>query len=83
VNKLHDKITSHIPYVMFLAAVAYYHANNEERESDDNTVEIEYFQTMLPIWLLKRTAKFSEAQTAMSERFSGEHIVSVHTPGLE
>lgn len=83
VNKLHDKITSHIPYVMFLAAVAYYHAINEERETDDNTIEIEYFQTMLPIWLLKRTAKFSEAQTAMSERFTGEHIVSIHTPGLE
>lgn len=83
VNKLHDKIKSHIPYVMFLAAISYYHAINEKRESDDNTIEIEYFQTMLPIWLLKRTAKFSEAQTAMSERFVGEHQVSIHTPGVE
>lgn len=83
VNKLHDKITSHIPYVMFLSAVSFYHAINEQRTSDDDTVEIEYFQTMLPIWLLKRTAKFSEAQNAMAERFSGEHQVMIHTPGME
>ncbi|MDM8365656.1 ParM/StbA family protein [Bacillus thuringiensis] len=83
VNKLHDKITSHIPYVMFLSAVSFYHAINEQRESDDDTVEIEYFQTMLPIWLLKRTAKFSEAQNAMAERFTGEHQVTIHTPGME
>lgn len=83
VNKLHDKITSPIPYVMFLSAVSFYHAINETRESDDNTVEIEYFQTMLPIWLLKRTAKFSEAQNAMAERFAGEHEVTIHTPGME
>lgn len=83
VNKLHDKITSHIPYVMFLSAVSFYHAINEQRESDDDTVEIEYLQTMLPIWLLKRTAKFSEAQNAMAERFTGEHQVTIHTPGME
>ncbi|PDY47477.1 ParM/StbA family protein [Bacillus pseudomycoides] len=83
VNKLHDKTTSHIPYVMFLSAVSFYHAINEQRESDDDTVNIEYFQTMLPIWLLKRTAKFSEAQNAMAERFTGEHQVTVHTPGME
>ncbi|CAI8820758.1 plasmid segregation protein ParM [Bacillus pseudomycoides] len=83
VNKLHDKITSHIPYVMFLSAVSFYHAINEQRTSDDDTVEIEYFQTMLPIWLLKRTAKFSEAQNAMAERFNGEHQVMIHTPGME
>ncbi|MGG1152677.1 ParM/StbA family protein [Bacillus wiedmannii] len=83
VNKLHDKITSPIPYVMFLSSVSFYHAINENRESDDNTVEIEYFQTMLPIWLLKRTAKFSEAQNAMAGRFAGEHEVTIHTPGME
>lgn len=83
VNKLHDKITSHIPYVMFLSAVSFYHAINEQRESGDDTVNIEYFQTMLPIWLLKRTAKFSEAQNAMAERFTGEHQVTIHTPGME
>ncbi|MDF9513029.1 hypothetical protein COJ60_26215 [Bacillus cereus] len=83
VNKLHDKITSPIPYVMFLSAVSFYHAINEQHESDDNIIEIEYFQTMLPIWLLKRTAKFSEAQNAMAERFAREHEVTIHTPGME
>nr|MCX3303353.1 hypothetical protein [Bacillus pacificus] len=83
VNILHDKITSPIPYVMFLSAVSFYHAINETRESDDNTIEIIYIQTMLPIWLLKRTAKFSEAQNAMAERFAGEHEVTIHTPGME
>ena len=68
---------------MFLSVVSFYHAINEAHESDDNTVEIEYFQTMLPIWLLKRTAKFSEAQNAMAERFAGEHEVTIHTPGME
>ncbi|TKA00354.1 hypothetical protein FA950_28055 [Bacillus thuringiensis] len=83
VNKLHDKITSSIPYVMFLAAVSFYHAIHENSESSDHTVEIEYFQTMLPIWLLKRTNKFSEAQNAMAKRFAGEHKVTIHTPGME
>lgn len=83
VNKLHDKITSPIPYVMFLSAISFYHAINKQQAPDDNTVEIKYFQTMLPIWLLKRTAKFSEAQNAMAERFAGEHEVTIHTPGME
>ncbi|HDR8450478.1 ParM/StbA family protein [Bacillus cereus] len=83
VNKLHDKIISPIPYVMFLSAVSFYHAINEQHESDDNIIAIEYFQTMLPIWLLKRTAKFSEAQNAMAEKFAREHEVTIHTPGME
>jgi plasmid segregation protein ParM len=81
VNKLHDKINSHIPYVMFLAATAYYQAL--KGKNDESEVEIEYFSTMLPIWLLKRTNKFSEAQSAMADRFLGEHTVDVLTPGLE
>ena len=39
--------------------------------------EIEYFQTMLPIWLLKRTA--NEA----SWRKVAQHEVTIHTPGME
>lgn len=80
VNKLHDKIKSHIPYVMFLAGLAYYHAIEGE---ETNKIDVEYFQTMLPIWLLKRTNKFSEAQNEMAQRFFGEHYVTVHTPGME
>ncbi len=53
INKLHNKITSHIPYITFLAAVAYYHALYA-KDKKDNTIEIDYFSTMLPIWLLKK-----------------------------
>jgi plasmid segregation protein ParM len=82
INKLHDKTESEIPYVMFLASVAYYNllkGNGKE----DNRVNIDYFSTMLPIWLLKKTNKFSEMQNKMAGRFKGEHQVKVLTPGLE
>jgi plasmid segregation protein ParM len=82
INKLHDKTESEIPYVMFLASVAYYNVlkgNNKE----DNRVNIDYFSTMLPIWLLKKTNKFSEMQNKMAGRFKGEHQVKILTPGLE
>ncbi|MEK4448652.1 hypothetical protein N1I81_22720 [Bacillus sp. FSL M8-0052] len=81
IKRLHNKVESHIPYVMFLAATAYYQALNGERE--DNHVEIEYFQTMLPIWLLKRLNKFSEMQEKMASRFIGSHQIKVLTLGME
>ncbi|KYC76849.1 hypothetical protein B4092_4902 [Bacillus licheniformis] len=81
IKRLHNKVESHIPYVMFLAATAYYQALNGERE--DNHVEIEYFQTMLPIWLLKRLNKFSEMQEKMASRFIGTHQIKVLTLGME
>ncbi|MCY8151340.1 MULTISPECIES: hypothetical protein [Bacillus subtilis group] len=81
IKRLHNKVESHIPYVMFLAATAYYQALNGERE--DNHVEIDYFQTMLPIWLLKRLNKFSEMQEKMASRFIGTHQIKVLTLGME
>ncbi|MED1738181.1 hypothetical protein P4U97_01355 [Bacillus swezeyi] len=81
IKKLHNKVESHIPYVMFLAATAYYQALHGQRE--DNHVEIEYFQTMLPIWLLKRLNKFSEMQEKMASRFIGTHQIKVLTLGME
>ncbi|PGT50119.1 hypothetical protein COD86_29080 [Bacillus cereus] len=81
VNKMHDKINSPIPYVSFLGAIAYYHALNADKE--DNEVEIENMNMMLPIWLLKREEKFSVAHKKMEERFIGEHEVKVLTPGME
>ncbi|MDA1742255.1 ParM/StbA family protein [Bacillus cereus] len=81
VKRMHDKIDSPIPYVSFLSAVAYYHALNAKPEDTD--VEIDYMSMMLPIWLLKRESKFSVAQNKMSNRFLKEHIVTVHTPGME
>ncbi|MDP4106354.1 MAG: ParM/StbA family protein [Bacillota bacterium] len=82
INKLHDKTESEIPYVMFLASVAYYNVLKGNGK-EDNRVNIDYFSTMLPIWLLKKTNKFSEMQNKMAGRFKGEHQVAVLTPGLE
>lgn len=81
INKLHNKITSHIPYVTFLAAIAYYHALKAE-DVEDTEIEINYFSTMLPIWLLKKSATFGEAQTAMADRFAKKHAFKIHTPGF-
>lgn len=81
IKKLHNKAESHIPYVTFLAAVAYYHAIKGKTE--DTHVEIDSFQTMLPIWLLKKLNKFSEMQAKMAERFLGAHELTIHTLGLE
>ncbi|CAI6329862.1 Alp7A family actin-like protein [Bacillus subtilis] len=81
IKKLHNKVESHIPYVMFLAAVAYFQAI--EGEPSDNEVTIEYFSTMLPIWLLKKLNKFSEMQNKMAAKFEGTHQVKVLTLGME
>jgi plasmid segregation protein ParM len=82
INKLHDKTESEIPYVMFLASVAYYNVLKGNGK-EDNKVNINYFSTMLPIWLLKKTNKFSDMQNKMARRFEGEHQVAILTPGLE
>jgi plasmid segregation protein ParM len=82
INKLHDKTESEIPYVMFLASVAYYNVL-KGKGKEDNRVDINYFSTMLPIWLLKKTNKFSEMQNKMANRFQGDHKVTILTPGLE
>ena len=82
INRLHNKITSHIPYVTFLAAIAYYYALHGE-DKKDTQIEIDYFSTMLPIWLLKKENTFGEAQKAMANRFAGEHTFKIHTPGFE
>ncbi|WP_431818883.1 hypothetical protein [Bacillus pumilus] len=92
INKLHNKVESHIPYVTFLAATAYYYSNYDaikksgvksNDQNMDNHVEIEYFQTMLPIWLLKKLNKFSEMQEKMVKRFLGVHTVKILTLGME
>lgn len=59
INKLHNKTESDIPYVMFLASIAYYNII-KGKDKEDNHVTINYFSTMLPIWPLKKTNKFSE-----------------------
>lgn len=81
VGKMHDKISSNIPYATFLAAMTYAYKIN----SNDNAgkIEVENMKMMLPIWLLKKEDKFSIAQTNMVNRFTGEHTVKLLTVGME
>lgn len=89
IKKTHDKLTSQIPYAIFLASCAYYYElkKNEYgiKEDPEQTAEItiQYFSTMLPVWLLKnRGNKFSDVQKLMADRFAGEHHFTVLTPGM-
>jgi plasmid segregation protein ParM len=82
ISKLHNKAESEIPYICFLAGTAYYQILQAE-DSNQSNVEIDYFSTMLPIWLLKKADKFSEMQEQMAARFHGEHNVTIMTPGAE
>ena len=85
VGKMHDKINSDIPYVAFLAAVAYYHKikNENGEDTDEIEIEIDNMKMMLPIWLLKKEDKFSIGQTKMANRFLNEHTVRLMTSGME
>lgn len=89
VNRMHNKIKSIVPYVSFLSAVAYYYSldnvNSKDinDESEPNTIDIEYMSMMLPIWLLKKEGKFSDATKQMEERFIGEHKFKLKTLGME
>ncbi|MBX9158424.1 Alp7A family actin-like protein [Bacillus cereus group sp. MYBK15-3] len=83
VGEMHDKITTPVPYAMFLAAVAYNYRVKAEEPKDVDTVEIDKMKMMLPIWLLTRETKFSIALEKMAARFSGEHKVKLITKGME
>ncbi|MFL0196059.1 hypothetical protein ACJDU8_10850 [Clostridium sp. WILCCON 0269] len=81
VNGMNDKIRSVIPYISFLASIAYY--NIVISNSEDDEVNISSMNMMLPIWLLKRAEKFSIAEHEMESRFIGDHRVKVITLGME
>ncbi|WP_079707679.1 ParM/StbA family protein [Paraliobacillus ryukyuensis] len=80
IKRIHNKVTSNIPYITFLAAVAYYHGI---KKAETDSVDINYLSTMLPIWLLKQTTKFSDMQQTFANRFKGKHEVTILTPGME
>lgn len=83
VDEMHDKIKSHVPYAMFLAAVSYNYCVKTEEFKAKDTVEIERLKMMLPIWLLTRESKFSVALKKMASRFEGDHEVKLLTKGME
>ncbi|MFT9494238.1 MULTISPECIES: hypothetical protein [Bacillota] len=82
INKeLHSKLTSDIPYIMFLASVSVYEAEENYDSNEDTQLDIKYFSTMLPIFELKSAEKFSTVKEQMAARFQGEHEFKVLTPG--
>lgn len=83
VGKMHNKIKSDIPYVVFLSAVAYYYKMKNPNEENVISVDVDSMKMMLPIWLLKSAEKFSIAQSNMANRFMGEHKVTLMTAGME
>lgn len=83
VGRMHDKVTSDIPYVTFLAGMIYQYKNSLPEVTKSNEIVIDNMKMMLPIWLLKKEGKFSIGQQKMAKRFTGEHSVKLLTPGME
>ncbi len=80
---LHDKTESDTVYLNFLGALAYYHAFTVEAERDsEHEVTVDYFKTLLPIWLLKQ-GEFAPMLQKMANRFLGQHEVTLLTPSFE
>ncbi len=83
--QLHDKTTSDSVIVTWLAAIISYHVHMHpdlDRFAEDEAT-IDYFSTLLPVWLLKRSGKFKDMLDKMAARFSGNFEVELMTPEFE
>jgi len=85
VGTLHNKIESDIPFVLFLSSVAVYEAmeNDEPLEDGAVDVEVDYFSTLLPIFELLESDKFSEKLNEMANRYKNDFSFRVITTGCE
>lgn len=83
VDEMHDKLTSHVPYAMFLASIAYQYRVKAEEPKAKDEVNITRMKMMLPIWLLTREDRFGIALERMADRFRGEHKMKLLTAGME
>ncbi|MGG4145660.1 hypothetical protein ABEW34_21420 [Paenibacillus algorifonticola] len=82
IHSLHDKTQSQTVWVTWLAAIALYHATKEPDMKED-TISIEYFGTLLPVWLVKKGSSFKEKLSVMSERFLSEVSFELVTMGFQ
>lgn len=82
IHALHDKTTSMTVWGVWLASLALYHADKHADLTQDQ-LEIDYFGTLLPVWLVKKAASFKEKLTAMANRFMGQFDVELLTPGFK
>lgn len=84
IERLHDKTESLTVWVTWLAGMAFYHAYQFPFKKED-TVEVQYFGTLIPVWLAKRAKKFTEILSKMADRFISEEGLEVEllTPDFE
>ncbi|MEI7026173.1 Alp7A family actin-like protein [Paenibacillus sp. y28] len=84
IDKLHDKSQSNTVLITWLSSIAYYHAYNVLSDKHANhEVNVGYFTTLLPVWVVKKADKFSTALNRMAERFIVPKEVELLTAGFE
>jgi len=84
INRLNDKTTSPGVYANILGLIAYINAYENGVPAEKKAkIDVDYFSTMLPVWLVKSKPKFKDALEAMSKRFQGVQEVEILTPGWE
>jgi plasmid segregation protein ParM len=81
IHTLHDKTQSMTVMVTWLAGLAFYHALKCP-EMNQDTVTVEYFGTLLPVWLVKKANSFKDKLAVMSERFQTQITYELITPGF-
>jgi plasmid segregation protein ParM len=79
---LHDKTKSETVWVTWLAGLALYNALKKP-EIDQDNVSIDYFGTLLPVWLVKKASSFKEKLSDMAARFQIEFTYELITPGFQ
>ncbi|WP_168121921.1 hypothetical protein [Paenibacillus sp. HB172176] len=77
---LHDKTSSMTVWITWLAGLALYHASKYP-ELEEDRIEVEYFGTLLPVWLVKKASSFREKLAEMASRFRTELTFELLTPG--
>jgi len=85
IYKLHDKTESLTVFVTWLAGIAFYHARLYPVIDAEETIQIDvdYFFTLLPVWLVRKADKFSQMLTKMADRFKVPSEVQLLTSGFE
>ncbi|GBG09350.1 hypothetical protein PAT3040_03994 [Paenibacillus agaridevorans] len=81
IYSLHDKTNSMTVWVTWMAGLALYHATKFP-ESTEVHVNVEYFGTLLPVWLVKKAASFREKLSVMAAKFQTDVSFELLTPGL-
>jgi plasmid segregation protein ParM len=81
--KLHKKSESLISTLMYLASVAVYEAEKGDVSSKEVDIDINYLSTMLPIFELLQTEKFSDITEPFAKRLQQDISFEVVTPGRE